>query len=235
MTLRPSGFAGRALAVLAFGVAFGYVEAAVVVYLQGALGAASGHLFPLQPAGGPSGHLIAIEAGRELATLVMLAAVGWLAGRGRLERLAWTAVAFGAWDLTYYGWLWVFSGWPPSLGTWDVLFLLPAPWVGPVWAPLAVSLALIGVGLAASRQLGAGAALRLATSQVLAGLVGGALVVASFLANVSLVLSGGVPRDYPWPLFVAGLALAVGAAGTSLAASRPIREREHAPRSDMIG
>ena len=229
------GVAGRAIGVLAFGVAFGYVEAAVVVYLQGALGLAPQPVFPLHQATGPALRLLGIEVGREMSTLVMLAVIGWLAGVSRVERLAWAAVAFGAWDLAYYGWLWVFGGWPSSLGTWDVLFLVPVPWVGPVWAPMAVSLALVGVGLAAARQLGSGVALGLATWQGLAGLLGGALVVATFLVNAPLVLAGGVPRDYPWPLFVAGLALAIGAAGTVLAGSRPFREQEHAPRSDTIG
>ena len=216
-------FAGRAVTVLSFGVAFGYVEASVVVYLRGALGVASENLFPVQQAVGDPGRLVAIEAGRELATLVMLAAVGILAGAGRWERLAWTAVAFGAWDITYYGWLFVFIGWPPSLSTWDVLFLLPAPWVGPVWAPIAVSLALIGVGLAAARRLRTGQVLSIAGWQVFAGLVGGALVIGSFLAGAPTVLAGETPSDYPWPVFLAGLLIA-GATAVSSFARRPATE-----------
>ena len=87
----------------------------------------------------------------------MIGAVGWIAGRQPLERLAWAAVVFGAWDIGYYFWLWVFSGWPSSLGTWDLLFLLPLPWVGPVWAPVIVSLALVGFGLRWSARYRAGA------------------------------------------------------------------------------
>lgn len=205
-------FAARAACVLAFGIAFGYVEAAVVVYLQGALGFAAGQPLPLQPASGDTGRLVAVEAGRELATLVMLATVGMLAGASRWERLAWAAVAFGAWDIAYYGWLVVFIGWPPSLGTWDLLFLVPAPWVGPVWAPIAVSLALVGVGTAAARRLRSGGTLSIGGWQVAAGIGGGALVIGSFLTGSPTALAGGVPESYPWPVFAAGMLLACAAA-----------------------
>ena len=89
----------------------------MVVYLQAALALTHEPLFPLQQASGEAARLLGIEVGRELATLVMLGAIGWLAGSRRLERLVWFAVAFGAWDLAYYGWLWTFSGWPPTLTT----------------------------------------------------------------------------------------------------------------------
>jgi hypothetical protein len=214
-------FAVRAACVLAFGIAFGYVEAAVVVYLQGALGLAAGRLFPLQEASGEAGRLVAIEAGRELATLVMLATVGALAGARRWERLAWMAVAFGAWDIAYYGWLWVFTGWPSSLSTWDVLFLVPAPWVGPVWAPIAVSIALVGVGTAAARRLRGGGTLAIAGWQVGAGVVGGALVIGSFLASAPVAMAGGTPVDYPWPVFAAGMLLAGAAAWAAFARAAP--------------
>ena len=84
--------------VLVFAVAMAYLEAAVVVYLQRALGSEVGVIFPLRPAS-ETGGLIAIEVGREAATLVIIAAVGLLVGRTRLERLAWGAVVFGAWGI----------------------------------------------------------------------------------------------------------------------------------------
>jgi hypothetical protein len=152
---RGGGFRATGAVVVAFAVAMAFLESAVVVYLQRALGIDPRALFPVQDPAVMS-DLAAIEVGREAATLVMLGTVGWLAGRSGLERLAWTAVAFGTWDILYYAWLWVFVGWPPSLGTWDLLFLIPVPWAGPVWAPVVVSLALVGFGLAAARQLRAG-------------------------------------------------------------------------------
>jgi hypothetical protein len=160
---------------------------------------------------------VAIEMGRELATLVMLAAVGIAVGRSWLERLAWCAVAFGAWDLAYYGWLYVFTGWPPALETWDVLFLLPLPWVGPVWAPMAVSLALVGVGATAARRLGRGEPLGIARWQPAAGIAGGLIVIVSFMLDAPNILAGGAPTAFAWLPFIAGLALALVAAVAALA------------------
>jgi hypothetical protein len=216
-------FRSTAAVVIVYAVAMAFLESAVVVYLQRALGIDPHALFPAQQ---PAlvGDLALIEVGREAATLVMLGAVGWLAGRSGLERLAWTAVAFGAWDILYYGWLWVFIGWPASLGTWDLLFLIPVPWTGPVWAPVAISLVLVGFGLAAARRLSAGKPVRAGRAQVAAGVAGGVIVIAAFCWNAVLVLNGGVPTDFPWPLFAAGLALASWGATTALRSppARPV-------------
>jgi hypothetical protein len=208
-------FFSVAMVVIAYAIAMAYLESAVVVYLQRALGIDPRALYPVQqPA--VAGTLAAIEAGREAATLVMLATVGWLAGRSGFERLAWTAVAFGTWDILYYAWLWVFIGWPPSVGTWDLLFLIPVPWAGPVWAPVAVSLALVAFGLAAAQRLRAGEPVRVGRAQVAAGLLGGLIVVVAFCWNASLVLGGGVPTDFPWLVFAAGMAIAAWGAATAL-------------------
>jgi hypothetical protein len=212
-------FRATAVAVISYAVAMAYVESAVVVYLQTALNAQVGAVFPLQPAD-QTGGLIGIEAGREAATIVMIAAVGLLAGRTWLERLAWSAVVFGAWDIGYYGWLYVFSGWPPSLGTPDILFLLPVPWVGPVWSPVVVSVALVVVGLAAARALRGGRELTIARWHLVAGLGGGLLVVLSYTLDAARLLDGGLPGPYPWPIFVTGMAAALVAAGESLRGAR---------------
>ena len=207
----------RALTVLLYAVAMAYVESAVVVYLQRAQSIDPDHLFPLQS---PQmlGNLAAIELGREAATLVMLATVGVLAGRRRLDRLAWCAVGFGIWDIAYYGWLWVFIGWPHSLATWDVLFLIPVPWAGPVWAPITVSLALGGFGLATVWRAEQGNALRVGAGGIVLALLGGLLVIWSFTLDVpAQIRVGDVPPPWhPWPIFVTGMALAVLAAGMTL-------------------
>jgi hypothetical protein len=210
----------RSVAIIAYAVAMAYLEAAVVVYLQHALAIEPAAVFPVRDPGALGG-LGTIELGREAATLVMLGSVGWLAGRGGLERLAWSAVAFGAWDIGYYGWLWVFSGWPPSPSTWDLLFLIPVPWVGPVWAPIAVSAALVGFGLAAARQLRAGPLLDVGRAGAVTVLAGGLLVVVSFTADAGRIAAGGMPTTFPWPVFVAGMALAAWGALTTLRAPGP--------------
>lgn len=220
----PDTFRSTAVAVVAFGVAMGYLEAAVVVYLRSAVG--------MDLSGGAPGHdpsglgtFEAIEIARELATLVMIAAVGWLAGRTRLERLAWAAVVFGTWDIVYYLGLRLASGWPPSLETWDVLFLVPAPWVGPVWAPIVVSAALVASGLAAARGFRTGRPVLMGTGRALAGLAGGGLVIASFLVDTNRVLAGGSLAWTGWSVFWAGMALATAATVSALRGGRGGRFR----------
>jgi hypothetical protein len=212
---RPEPGPGRssvrstAVVVLAFGVAFGYVEAAVVVYLRDAIGAGVG--LPIEdPA--TFAAFEAVEVVREAATLVMIAAIGWLVGRTPIERLAWSAVVFGTWDVVYYAGLRWAIGWPEALDTWDVLLLIPAAWVGPVWAPIVVSAALVGFGLAAARRLQAGAALRIGPPEIAGGLVGGGLVILSFLVDSSRALAGDLGPWSGWPVFLAGMVTAVGAA-----------------------
>ena len=215
MTQRSLPPIGLTLGIVAYAVAMAYLEAAVVVYLRAAIGVPTGTVFPidLSPEAMPFGW---IEVGREAATLVMIGAVGWIVGRSPLERLAWAGVVFGIWDIGYYVFLWVFSGWPSSVATWDILFLLPAPWAGPVWAPIAVSAALIGFGLVCAARLRAGESLRFGRSHMGVLLLGGAIIIASFLLNAGLVLEGGIPSDFAWPIFLAGMAIGVAAAWTAL-------------------
>jgi hypothetical protein len=126
----------RLVWVSVFAVAFALVEAAVVIYLR-ALYYPGGFAFPLRAM--PASH-VAVELGREAATLVMLAAVGLIAGVDRWRRFAFFLAAFGVWDIFFYLWLKILVGWPVSLLDWDILFLLPIPWIGPVIAPLAIAL-----------------------------------------------------------------------------------------------
>jgi hypothetical protein len=210
-----SGFVGTAVAVLAFGAAFGLVEATVVVYLRAALGLVPGAVMAHDP--DTFGTFEAVEIVRELATLVMIAAVGWIAGRRRLERLAWAAVVFGAWDIVYYAGLRLAIGWPPTLDTLDVLFLVPGPWVGPVWAPVLVSLALVVAGLAAARRLRAGATIRVGAARAVATLAGGVLVILSFLLEPNPDLAGPWTA---WPVFWLGMALAIVATASALVGPR---------------
>jgi hypothetical protein len=201
-------FRRRALVVGLFALAMAYLEAAVVVYLQKALKVEPLTLFPLKNQGSLGG-LGKIEIGREIATLFMLAMVGWLAGLNALERLAWTAVAFGVWDICYYAWLWVFIGWPTSLGTNDLLFLIPVPWVAPVWAPMVVSLALIFFGLLVAGRFGRGEIFSIKPRHFALMFIGSLVVIVSFTIHFRLILNGGTPTAFAWPIFVAGLALAI--------------------------
>lgn len=206
---------GLIVASGAYSLAMAYLEAAVVVYLRAALGAGTGDVFPVDFSA-TGNHLGFIELGREVATLVMIAGVGWIAGRSPLERLAWTAVVFGIWDIGYYAWLWVFSGWPPSVATWDLLFLLPVPWAGPVWAPVAVSAGLVVFGLVFAGRLRSGSGVRLGRSGLAALLGAGAIVIVSFILNAEVVLAGGTPTSFPWPVFALGMMIGVAVAVRAL-------------------
>ncbi len=117
--------------VTAFAIAMGFLESAVVIYLR-ELYYKDGFSFPLKPMDGFVGR---VEFIREAATVIMLIAAGILAGSSRLQRFAYFVLAFAIWDVFYYVFLYVFLHWPSSFNTWDILFLIPVPWVGPVWAP----------------------------------------------------------------------------------------------------
>ncbi len=125
--------------VIAFSIAMGLLESAVVVYLR-ELYYPAGFKFPLQTI---PPHIARVEVLRELATVIMLVGVGVLAGNSRLERFAFFVLSFAIWDFMYYVFLFVFLSWPESLSTWDILFLIPVPWVGPVWAPCLLCLLMI--------------------------------------------------------------------------------------------
>jgi hypothetical protein len=142
----------RLAALVVFATAMGWLEAVVVVYLRALLGIAHGSAAPapeeIARRLGSLPWLIGTEQGREAATIVMLAAVAWLAAPRLRPRFGAFLIAFGVWDIAYYAALFVLLRWPPSLATPDLLFLIPPGpwWIQPVWAPLAVSLAMIAVG-----------------------------------------------------------------------------------------
>jgi hypothetical protein len=121
----------RILIVIIFSIAMGYLESAVVVYLR-EIYYPEGFAFPLKMM---SQKVMITELFREFATLVMLAGIGIIAGRSNLERFGFFLLAFGIWDIFYYVFLYALLGWPESLFTWDILFLLPTTWVGPILAP----------------------------------------------------------------------------------------------------
>lgn len=125
------------LVTAVFGIAFGFVEAAVVVYLRAATG-----LWPVPQVHGPAAlpeSLSRIECIREAATLAMLGGIAWLAGKTLKAKAAAFLWTFAFWDFFYYVWLRLTIGWPGSLMSSDILFLIPVPWIAQVWFPLAVS------------------------------------------------------------------------------------------------
>ncbi len=125
-----------------FSIAMGFMETAVVVYLR-ELYYPLGFDFPLTII---PNKIAITEFWREAATIIMLVGTGIVAGKTSLSRFAYFIIAFAIWDLFYYVFLYVLISWPQSLFTWDILFLIPVPWVGPVIAPCIVALEMIVFG-----------------------------------------------------------------------------------------
>ncbi len=127
--------------VTAFGIAFGYIEAAVVVYLR-AIFYPDGFTFPLELFGiDPlQKRLLLTEIGREAATIVLIFTGAWLFARDFRRRAAYFLIIFAVWDIFYYVWLKALLDWPASIMDWDILFLIPVTWASPVLYPVLISI-----------------------------------------------------------------------------------------------
>ena len=233
---RPS-FARSLAALVLFGLAFGYVEGAVVVDLRAIYEPLHDRLRPERPPGDLFPLLsleelrdehplhvqrLWVELGREFATLVMLAAVPWTFSRNFREWIAGFMVGFGVWDLIYYATLKLCLGWPESLLTWDILFLLPLPWSGPVLAPGLVSISIIGAGIVLLGREASGRPVPLRVWDWVAIVGGGLVVIVAFCWDGRSVLRGAMPGPFPWLVFAGGEAIGLAAFGR--ACFRTVRE-----------
>jgi hypothetical protein len=133
----------RLCIAIVFSIAFGYIEAAVVVYLR-EIFHPDGFTFPMAVFGkdAASLRLLLTEIGREAATIVLIFTGAWLFGRHRQQRFAYFMVIFAVWDIFYYVWLKVLLDWPASIMDWDILFLIPVVWASPVFYPVLISMTL---------------------------------------------------------------------------------------------
>lgn len=121
-----------------FGIAMAHFEGVVVVYLRKALGMldSDGNKESVEKI--PQ-RFLCIEMTREAATIIMLLVIAFLAGGTWIEKVIFFLWTFAFWDLFYYLSLYILIKWPPKLTTIDVLFLIPKPWIAPVWFPVSVS------------------------------------------------------------------------------------------------
>jgi hypothetical protein len=126
-------------ALCIFSIAMAALESAVVVYLR-ALYYPDGFSVAFKLI---DEKILGVEIMREAATLTMLLSVGYLAGKDLRTRTAYFLLTFAVWDIFYYAWLKVFIDWPASIFDWDILFLIPITWLGPVLAPIICSLTMI--------------------------------------------------------------------------------------------
>jgi hypothetical protein len=199
----------RWLTVAVFAIAMAWVESAVVYYLRTHMD----RIVPYQPNPLPEiGGIAAVELPREFATLVMLFLVGALAGRNGRERVGYSLIAFGVWDIFYYVFLWLICGWPKSLLDWDVLFLIPLVWWGPVLAPVLISVLMISWGTLVSRR--SEPVVPANWSVWFLSIGGSILALYVFMADSLRVAHNGLesirtmlPIQFNWPLFLVALVL----------------------------
>jgi hypothetical protein len=221
----------KIIIITAFSVAMGLLESAVVIYMREIL-YPGGFAFPLSPV--PVG-LAVTELLREAATLVMLVSIGLMAARRFSTGFAWFIYCFAIWDIFYYVFLKLLAGWPASLMTWDVLFLIPTTWTGPVLTPILVSITMILLALVILVYAERGRDTRIRRGEWL-GLIAGSLVLITgfvfdysqhMLAHFSLfgmlqlknpevleVATRYIPRRFPWWIFAAGEAVILSTIAT---------------------
>jgi hypothetical protein len=197
--------------VVAFAVGMAWVEAASVYYLRVMVDRIEPYQANPLPIRGILGE---VELVREAATLVMLLTIGMLAGRTWHKRLGYTAIAFGVWDILYYVFLWMICDWPTSLFDWDILFLLPLPWWGPVLAPVSIALLMIVWGTFATQFVDQSPTTSLTRALWCVSGLGIALALSVFMADALRTVHQGLdvtrqvlPRAFNWSLFSVALTL----------------------------
>ena len=193
--------------VTIFAIAMAFSESAVVVYLR-AIYYPEGFSFPLKAF---TDYKILVEVMRELATLFMLTAVAYLAGKRFWERFAYFMISFGIWDIFYYVWLKVLLDWPSSMFDWDVLFLIPLPWIGPVIAPVSIAILMIVFGLCIIYSFQEDEEIRPGWVSYLLASAGVIIVLYSFMYDLGATLRQEVPEPYKYELLVIGDVLFIAA------------------------
>ena len=192
-----------------WGTAFAYIEASIVVYLR-KIYYPAGFSFPavlLEP------DIAAVEMIREITTLVFMWAMAELSYRSFQCRLAVFMFLFGIWDIFYYVFLKAILDWPASLADWDILFLVPLPWVGPVWAPVVVSVGMIWAGTTILIRNEQGKPLDLGLGFMLLEVAAGMIIIVSFIIPGQAVIRETVPQHFPWYIFLAGFGTGLGVFG----------------------
>ena len=200
----------RFLFAVLFVVAFAYIEAAVVVYLR-AIFYPTGFNFPILDFGTTPlwKQLLITEIGREAATLVIIFTGAWLIGHNLRQRVAYWLTIFAVWDIFYYVWLKILLNWPASIMDWDILFLIPGIWAGPVLAPVIISLTMLIFAVVILYRDYYGKTLRMSPLLYLGFALAGIIVVISFCIAGLYISKPDFQSYFSWPLFGAGEILAV--------------------------
>jgi len=197
--------------VVLFATAMAWVESAVVFYLRIFIDRVQPYQLDPLPTSVGIGQA---ELVREAATMLMLVCIGWLAGSNWRARFGYALLAFGVWDILYYVFLSLLSGWPNSLWDWDILFLIPVPWWGPVLAPVSIAVLMVITGSAITQI-----PIWPRSPAWMMSLFGAMLALYTFIADALNALGDGphavrqvLPASFNWPLF--GIAILLMAAPT---------------------
>lgn len=129
----------RLILLAIFGIAMAHLEGVVVVYLRKVLGLLDSDSNK-ESIGKIPDRYLKIEMTREAATIVMLVIIAYMTGGSLIEKSIFFLWTFAFWDLFYYLSLYILIKWPPTFKTIDVLFLIPKPWIAPVWFPIGISI-----------------------------------------------------------------------------------------------
>jgi hypothetical protein len=202
---------GTYITLWIFALAFGWIEGCVVVHLRDLYlpdAAANPGIGVQITAVALPLRVVRLEVIREACTMLVLGAVGWMASRRMAGRWGAFLVAFGLWDVMYYVTLWLVIGWPDSLNTWDILFLIPVPWVAPVWAPSIVAVLFVAVGTWLLYTDERSRDWRWTDALVVSA--GCAIIVGSFLVESGAAVEHRVPGHYPAWMYWLGITVAMG-------------------------
>lgn len=208
--------------VILFSIAMAFMESAVVIYLR-EIYYPEGFAFPLKTINNP---VAVTEVLRELATLIMLVCIAIIAGKKPIERFAIFILAFAIWDIFYYVFLKAVIGWPDSLLTWDILFLIPITWVGPVIAPVINSLFMILLAFLIFKSISKNGTSKLHAVEWLLLIVGSVITIISYVEDYTAHLmqkftfidlfastnrseimelaTSYIPKNFNWWLFLLG-------------------------------
>jgi len=200
----------RFCVVVVLGIAFAYIEAAVVVYLR-QIFHPDGFHFPMTVFGNEPHlkRLVFTEIGREAATIVLILTACLLAGRNRQQRFAYFLTIFAIWDIFYYVWLKVLIDWPATILDWDILFLIPITWASPVLYPVLISaVLLVWAAIILYRDLN-GRPVRPTVVDWLAFGASGLIIVVSFCIVGVHINEAGFESYFYRSLFAAGFVLGI--------------------------
>jgi hypothetical protein len=216
MPLRP-----KMITITIFAIAMGFLETAVVIYMRELL-YPGGFKFPLAPI---PVDLAITELLRELSTLIMLLTIAIIAGRTFSQRFAWFIYSFAIWDIFYYIFLKLLVDWPESFLTWDILFLIPTTWTGPVLTPVLVSCTMILLAMVILVYTERGLDTRIKTTEWSGLILGSLVLIFGFILDYSKhmlvhftliemfqvknpevlqVAMRYIPLHFPWWIFIIG-------------------------------